>query len=266
VGSDDASLEMARRIRSRFDSPYHLVGHVSVPGDGDGEGNPEVIGKLKDVIPLIGRYKVAEIIIVSSRMANEQIMQLIQLLSGTDVQVKLIPRGSEVVIGKSHITRMDDITMIALDSELNRPFNRFFKRVLDVLLSGVVLLVLFPVHLFAILAGRSEPKRIRYSLPDTGVREISVRVKPDGSITRWSLCRMIWTGKLSFVGEKFARRGDDTVRKYTQKPGLFSLAEVTVPQNEESMERVTLSYDNYYAQNYSLKMDIEIIVRALFRL
>lgn len=266
VGADESARDMARRIRSRFDSPYHVVGHVSVAGEGPGAKESGCVGDMGTLVDVIRRFKVAEVIIASSRLSNQDIMQLIQLLSGMDVQVKLVPRGSEVVIGKSHITRMEDITMIAVDSELQRPFNRFLKRSLDLTVSTLILPLLFPAHFFAMLCRRVNVRRVAFSRPGAGVQHHTVRTTADGIISRWSLCRLVWIGALSFVGPKFERRADDHIGAYTQKPGLFSLADVTVPADEESRETIAIGYDNYYAQNYSLKMDIEIITRAVLRL
>lgn len=266
VGCDGPSIEMAERLRARFDSPYHVVGHVPVPGETGTEKQPPVIGDLETITSAIRQHRITEVILASTSLSNQEIMRLIQLLSSARVNVKLIPRGSEVVIGKSHITRINTVTMIALESDMDRAFSRIIKRLFDMGLCVWALPLLFPSAVFAILTGRARPAAVRFSLPESGIRQVKVLAYADGRISRWSLCWLVWTGRLSFVGTRFDRVVDDRIRHYSQKPGLFSLAEATIPEHDESPERITLSYDNYYAQNHSLKMDIEIMVRALLKL
>jgi hypothetical protein len=273
VGTDKVAVGLSRRIRSRFDNPYLVLGHVTVPGEAvsDGVVPFKVLGGLLDVPDLIRKHRVSEIIVCTDALSNNSILQLIQSFAGEPVRVKLVPRGTEVVLGKSHITRVEDLPVFALDAELDRPVRRWAKRALDIHLSLVGLAVLFPWRIIAMFRRSVEERRIFFRDEKETVRSAKVLTRArTGKATWFSTLRLILTGRISFVGPRWeyaAEASQVPTKRLFLKPGVFSLGDVTRSGDETDWpDPMQGSYDAYYAQNYSVKMDLEIIVRGLLRL
>jgi len=72
----------------------------------------------------------------------------------------------------------------------------------------------------------------------------------------------IFRGDLSFVGSELVP-ADEPDPRLLFKPGMTGLAQL---RKVSDQPEVTRSYDHYYLQHQSLTLDLEIILKALFRI
>jgi lipopolysaccharide/colanic/teichoic acid biosynthesis glycosyltransferase len=110
------------------------------------------------------------------------------------------------------------------------------------------------------------------SMPDRYKQD--PRITPFGRfIRRWSIDELpqIWCvliGTMSIVGPRPILReealdvGDKNQSRFIAKPGLTGLWQVTKGKTPLT-ERQRMELDNKYADNYGLKMDLEIIIKTI---
>jgi len=104
----------------------------------------------------------------------------------------------------------------------------------------------------------------RHSIWTVGGGQVSVRLLRGGGqmVRRLPLLWSIFRGDLSFVGGELVLAKESDPRLLF-KPGVTGLAQLRRVVHEPEVAR---SYDYYYLQHQSLTFDLEILLKALFRI
>ncbi len=178
-----------------------------------------------------------------------------------NVEIKMVPGHLEYMIGKANIERLDDVSLLDIDYAYNRPFNRFVKRMTDIVFSIVVVPLFLPVAVAALPFNFGNYyKRILSSVngADTTITDYRNR----GLFRFWIRMWAVLKGTLTIVGAPFPdERGD--AERLTYKTGLTGMVQV----NEERIRRLGNSeeLEIAYLKNHSLFLDLEIIYKALIK-
>jgi exopolysaccharide biosynthesis polyprenyl glycosylphosphotransferase len=191
------------------------------------------------------------------------------------------------------------------DLPLNRAVNRTLKRIVDIAGACVGLVFSAPViALFGLLVYRESPGPIFYRQRRTGRngREFDIikirsmrldaeaagaqwakkddprRLKIGAVMRRWNIDEtpQFWNvlkGEMSLVGprperpeliENFKREIPHYNARHTSKPGMTGWAQVHGLRGNTSLEE-RVKYDLYYLENWSPRLDLEIMVLTFFR-
>ncbi len=269
IGSDEHARQLGQRIRQRVDSPYRIVGFITA--NESVSENDTALGPISDLPRLITQYKVSEVIISSATVSNALIMSLIQTLHALPVNVRLSPAGSEVIIGKSYINRLEPVPLLSLENETDNPFNRFIKRTLDILTAATGLFLGILPFFFLFITGRIRRMEFRYLNFRQKVTVLRCWTVNGLKPCFFSLMYRVLTGHFSMIGSPLIWQKNlkpdqpDKYRFLSRRPGLISLMEVITDEQDLANETMHISYDFYYVNNYSLKLDIEILLRKLFK-
>ena len=146
--------------------------------------------------------------------------------------IKIVPENLDTIYGKTHLENIDNISMVDMQFNIYQPVSAFIKRAFDVSMSLLLLIFLaLPAAIGAIF---------------------------NSPLARWyGKLVLILKGDWTFVGDDptFA----DHKRYY--KPGLTGLLQLEKSGDisEEEHER----YMTFYMRNYSIMMDIELLVRTI---
>lgn len=269
IGSDEHARQLGQRIRQRVDSPYRIVGFITA--NESVSENDTALGPISDLPRLITQYKVSEVIISSATVSNALIMSLIQTLHALPVNVRLSPAGSEVIIGKSYINRLEPVPLLSLENETDNPFNRFIKRTLDILTAATGLFLGILPFFFLFITGRIRRMEFRYLNFRQKVTVLRCWTVNGLKPCFFSLMYRVLTGHFSMIGSPLIWQKNlkpdqpDKYRFLSRRPGLISLMEVITDEQDLANETMHIRYDFYYVNNYSLKLDIEILLRKLFK-
>jgi len=261
VGDAASGGAIVERLHARADGLYDIAGLVSPNADEVGEkvaGVP-VVGTLDQIGEIIHRERAEEVVFATDKVSYDQILTVISAAAGTGVSFKLVPDNFEVIIGKASIDRIEQLPMVDLEYRLYTPPNPVLKRGFDLVLSsGLVVLGAMPYGLASLFWSRRTV--VGYRDSTGGVRRI--RVPSEGP--RWyrvyPLLLEILRGKLSFVGREMSEE-PTTDGALRVKPGLTGLVQLYGGSGLSSEERER--YHLYYVRNYSLLLDIELLLRAL---
>ena len=106
----------------------------------------DFLGTIAQVNEIIEIYRINEVIFCAAEMSSETIIDQMSSLTDHEVSFKIAPPESLFIIGSNSIEAFGDLFAISINA-INRPENRRMKRLLDLMICGMVLLGL-PVHLF----------------------------------------------------------------------------------------------------------------------
>ena len=262
IGLNSRTIELIRKLQSKVEKNYEVVGVLQtdyLSGDALGKSIP-VLGELSDISEVIRKYRVGQVLFLLNALSYKEILHVITKYREPGVQFKLVPESLDFVIGKANVEYLDDMPVVDVDIAYQSAWNRFIKRLFDILLSSILLLVtslfVWPVILF----NRSSKKNF-YPYGNTAVG-LSLRlftpVNKHLYKNLYLLICHIFRGHLSFVGAPilYSHRQD-----FIYKPGLTGLRQINESRLHFTDDK--LKYELYYLQNYSIWLDIDILIKSI---
>ncbi len=151
VGTTDLAVELARELEERAAWGYRVVGLVRrVESEDVVDSAFPVIGTAHDVTDIVARERIDRVIIASP-VALREIIEDMALNNESDVRVEVIPELYEIFIGTVDST-VSDIPLMELTRPAAPGWYVSTKRLLDIVVSLVALIVLSPLLVAVMLA------------------------------------------------------------------------------------------------------------------
>lgn len=150
IGGDRIAERVINKIMS---SPYLGYKLYGVLADYYHESLPKGIylGKLDRFCDIVGSKLIDEVIIALPLRKERQLINVVNKCEFEGIRFRIVPDFYRMVKNRMIVEELDDIPMVALHTEpLNLFGNRFQKRVFDIVLSSMALIILSP--LFLVLA------------------------------------------------------------------------------------------------------------------
>lgn len=303
VGTGEAAELVLQKIKGSPFLGYRVLGLVNADGTPEYLGGLTVIGGFQDLPRLIEDHRIDEVIIALPDMADDEQVQLIGLCQRDRVSVKLFPNIYELITSSVSTDDLGGLPLLSVRDVGLRGWKLTVKRGMDILFSGLGLILLSPLLLFiAFLIKRSSKGpvlfvqermgldgkvfpllKFRSMRPDSEAAGPGWTVKDDPRITpigrllrRTSIDELpqlinILLGEMSLVGprpeqptyvEKFQRIIPRYMERHREKAGLTGWAQVNGLRGDTSISERT-KYDLWYVENWSIWLDIKIIIRTL---
>ena len=270
VAPADSGQRVAARLKKRLDTGYEVCGIVSLEEGQVDEKSQEVpvLGNLKYLDAIIGQTHAQEIIFSTEQISYDQILEIIARTKKRTVNFKLIPSSMDVIIGKASIEYIGDLPLMDIDYKLNRPVYIYSKRVFDIFIAVFALILFLPEILFLKVFKNAKLKKKKIFTINS--KQVFISQFSDANLKDWQKkLPYFWsvlTGKLSLVGSEIIEVDDHHLLKSSAdlKPGLTGLYQINKFNaiNSADFEH----YNLYYLKNYSLILDIEIIISAIFKI
>ncbi len=138
VGTGTVANDVAGRLRRS--SGLEFVGFV----DDDPDGSHLVLGGLRDLQRVCKRYCVDRVIVAFSRAHPESAVASLRALAGS-VPLTVVPRYFELTSWQAQVDDLSGMPVVSLDGGEASSTARALKRMIDICVSLVVLITLFPV-------------------------------------------------------------------------------------------------------------------------
>lgn len=227
VGRPQSFVQLLNDFRRSNPLDIYLAGYVSDAADSDENDSIPWLGKVRHLDSIISEHKINNIIISDPEMTGENIMGI---LSGTTIRSAKyhLANKYEDFVASQLINNITFSRNSLPRFNINLLRYRIIKRVFDIVLPTLMIATVFPL----IIAKK---------------KNISVR----------DLLSVIF-GKKTFVGIKSE---PDTYSGLRQ--GLISLADMSSVQSLPNKAQTELN--EYYIKNYSLSLDIEILIKFFIR-
>ena len=305
VGGGRVARDITNKIRKRPDLGYNIVGIVDRGEPrGRMLGYP-FIGKYEDIPHLIDELQVEQVIVALSDAKRAELVELITLCQRGQVDIKVYPDIFSYMAGDLNVDDLGGTPLLTVRDIALRGWKLSLKRGLDLFGATVGLILLSPFMMLTAFLIRLESKgsvfygQIRMGLdgrPFPMIKFRSMRfdaeltgqtwtVEDDPRVTRLGrfMRRTNWdefpqlinvlVGHMSLVGPRperpmYVRQFRDQIPRYMErhreKAGMTGWAQVNGLRGDTSIaERTT--YDLWYVENWSLWLDIKIIIRTILQ-
>ncbi|MCO6449643.1 MAG: sugar transferase [Caldilineales bacterium] len=154
IGAGRVGQTVGRRIQEEEWTGLKLVGYLDDDPEKIGqvyEGG-EVFGPLTTAIATVDQLRVDEVVFALPLRAHEALRRLIIALQEHPVRVRVVPDVLDLAFFRASMDDWDGIPLIGLREPAISGFNRLIKRIFDLIVAGVSLLILWPIMLVVAVA------------------------------------------------------------------------------------------------------------------
>jgi len=256
VGSDREVEDLIKKISTWGYSDFEILGIVSADKEkvGGSIGNFHILTSIDQLPEYIRLNKVNTVIFSTYEIPFAKILETMVRVDNSNIEFKMVPEHLEYMIGKSHIDRFEDVELVDLEYAYGKLYNRFVKRLIDILFSVPLTILLLPV-LFVMLFKKGKIKRQKIDH-----YEIFQYEKP-GILRFYVNLVNILRGTVSFVGAPIVKSKEKTANKYSYKPGITGLVQINRISDPASKEKIEI----FYLKNHSLSLDLKIMLKSLIK-
>ena len=260
MGTDSEAIKIAKNIQKRFDTGLDIVGFVDRKLTIASEKLfLPFLGAVSDLRDIVTTYNIHELIFSTDSFSNQEILDIMDDTKDLHLTYRMVPRNQEVLLGKASVEDIGDYSFVNIEYNLYHRLNKFIKRVFDIAFAVILSILISPLTIISALTKKIE--KIEF-WGENGNRFTSLMLKGRTKVIRKYLyLYSILKGDMSFVGSKLVPTSQADPNLIC-KPGLTGLAKMRNSQFTQSDIDV---FDHYYVQNQSLTLDIEIILKTIFR-
>jgi len=116
------------------------------------------LGSVKDISQLLTDYQVEEIIIAIERSETDIITSIITELEMHDVVIKIIPLFQDYIFGNIKTTGIFQTPLVEISPDLMPIWQVTVKRVIDIVISTIAMIILIPAYLFTAIGVKMSSK------------------------------------------------------------------------------------------------------------
>ena len=240
--------------------------------------NAQVLGDMKNVQYVMQTLRPREVLVTMDHNDHDALLQVTAQAADEGCLVKIVPDLYEIFSGQARTQQIYGSPLIEVSPELMQPWEEFAKRVLDILVSLIALVVGMPVWVLTAIAVKATSKGPLFFVQDrvgryghifqmakfrsmyvddqrgpTWTDQNDPRVTPVGRFVRkthldeipqlWNVLK----GEMSLVGprpeqpyyvEKFTEMLPYYRRRLKVRPGVTGWWQVKARSNPESLEEI----------------------------
>ena len=294
IGSPASVAEVGYELQQRRDTGYLVVGACLPPDDHEAgipttDADIPVLGTFDDLTRVLADTGADTVLVTSSdALPPEKVKQISWSLEAGRQHLLLAPGIADVAGPRIHTRPVSGLPLVHVETPRFSPGQRFGKRMADLIMSLVAVVVISPLlGILAVAVKLSSPgpvcvreTRIGYhGRPFTMLAFRTAREDDDGTVPtalgRWmhrhtlddlpQLFNVIG-GTMSLVGPRPPLPGevetytDASLRRFLVKPGITGLSQISGRENLAWEDAVRL--DLSYVENWSLAGDVAIVIKS----
>ena len=309
IGASALGVKVARALGQNPVQGVDFLGYFDDRADArvHNDSTGQRLGTLQDAAPYIRAKGVKEVFITLPLGSQPRIIDLLEHLQGTTASIYFVPDVFGISIIQGRLQDMGGVPVVGICETPFTGTNRLIKRVSDIVLTLLILVLIAPVMLaVAIGVKLSSPGPIVFRQRRNGLdgEEIIVykfrsmttqdngavvkqatkgdaRITPFGAfIRKTSLDELpqfinVLQGRMSIVGprphavahnEMYRQLIKAYMVRHKVKPGITGWAQVNGHRGEtDTLEKMQarVEYDLEYLRNWSLGLDLVIILRTV---
>ena len=167
IGSGSRALDIYNEIKSLKKSPgFKFLGYININGNKkilDEKGLTH-LGTLDNIVDIIENREVEEVIIAIESQEHQTLGKILNKIEGNNVFVKITPDIYDIMSGSVKMTSIYGTPLIEINSQIMPTWQRSLKRMIDLTVSVLSLIILSPLYLaLAIGVKFSSPGPIIFS-------------------------------------------------------------------------------------------------------
>lgn len=154
VGGNAKAMSLYEEIQSsNHMGGYRFVGFVRINGKDDLlQSHIPFLGQIESIPKLIQEHNIKEIIIAVESSDHKHLQEVMNLLLDFDVDINIIPDTFDLLSGGVKMTGIYGVPLVRIRKELMPAWQMSLKRLMDVVLSLLAIVILLPVYLIIAIA------------------------------------------------------------------------------------------------------------------
>ena len=169
VGAGKVGQQVGEVLHEHTWTGLELVGFLDDdPAKKESIGHP-VLGTVDDAVPVIQEHGIHEVVIALPLRAHQRVKQLVTALRQTTAQVRIVPDYFDLAYVKTGVEEFGGLPLVSLREPALDDFQRLAKRVLDLVVGSVLLVLAAPLMLFiAVLIKLDSPGPVLFKQERVG--------------------------------------------------------------------------------------------------
>ena len=162
-----------------------------------------IAGSIKDILNITDNKNIQEIIIALEKKDDDLLIELLGMASTNNIGLKIVPDLYEILSGQARTSQIYGIPLIDLMPQLMPEWERKLKRLFDILIAFIVLVVTIPLNLIIAIA-------IKVDSPGT-IFFIQERCGLDGEVFKMIKFRSMFKDAERQSGPIWSQKGDPRI-------------------------------------------------------
>ena len=179
VGGNNRAIEVYKEINGKGKyQGYRFIGFIDTNGNGNGLSTylPK-LGNVTHLEQTIRQHHVEQVVVAIESSEHHQLKEILNNLADRNVIIKIVPDMYDILAGSVRMNHLLSASFIEIYPQLMAKWQYILKRFIDLLVSGLVLIILSPLYLFvAIKVKLSSPGPIIYSQERIGLHGKPFRI------------------------------------------------------------------------------------------
>jgi exopolysaccharide biosynthesis polyprenyl glycosylphosphotransferase len=305
VGTGEVARIILQRILWSPQLGYELVGIINGNLQEAEILSIPVLGTPEDLPALIEEHAIDEVIIAMPEKGQREVVQVISYCERGRVSIKVFPDFFQFVASEASIDDLGGLPLLAIRDFAMRGYLLIFKRLMDIAGAVIGLILFSPLMLLAALAIKLEsPGPVFFVQERMGldgrpflmIKFRSMRQDAEKDGPGWTMdndprqTRLgtilrqinmdelpqfinVLLGEMSLVGPRpeqpyyvnlFRESVPRYMERHREKAGMTGWAQVNGLRGDTSIVERT-KYDVWYTENWSILLDIKIVLRTLWQ-
>ena len=168
IGGDQNAVDLYKDVSGlKYGLGNKFIGFIDTNGQSRNElaNFLPCLGKIEDISRIIKEFEIEEVIVAIETSEHNRLREILDILFdfGDHVLVKIIPDMYDILLGNVKMNHVFGAVLIEIRQDLMPGWQRIIKRLMDVVLSFLGLLILSPLILYIIIRVKlSSPGPIFY--------------------------------------------------------------------------------------------------------
>ena len=161
VGSNERAVKLYQDFTNQpKSSGNHFVGFISVLEKKKYLLNNYLkhLGSFDEINELIEKYKVKEVIIAIETSEHDKIGNILNKLYMSKVVIKVIPNMYDILTGTANMSTLFSSPLIQISHDLLPAWEKNLKRLIDIVISIIALIILIPTYIFLAISVKLSSK------------------------------------------------------------------------------------------------------------
>lgn len=159
VGSGAAGYAFFQRLHSNINTlGYNVLGFVDLPGENRVKDISLPVYSLDDVASVCEQNVVSEVIIVPTKQRPEQLLNIIDRLYILNLPIKMTPDRYNLLMSRARFSNLYGDPLVDISGNTMSEGGKNIKRVADIVLSILIMILLIPVYLIVSIIIKMDSK------------------------------------------------------------------------------------------------------------
>jgi len=159
VGRGDAAVKFGKKLDEMKQSlGYKIMGYVGIPGEEDSNDTPETAYTLDNMEQACNDMGIQELIVVPTKPDSVAVLSAINRLFVLNLPIKLSPDRTRMLMTQVRLSNMVGAPLVDVSSSSMGECGKNLKRLIDVIVSALMLVLLSPIYLIISLMVKLDSK------------------------------------------------------------------------------------------------------------